>query len=76
LSEHRADFSQVLESKYFPTIPFPTHFLTFSLIMGKDHKKNKKVDATKENSFIVKNRPRSNNLQDAMAWAAAQEVAQ
>jgi hypothetical protein len=59
----------------FPHNPFPNHFLTFSFTMGKDHRKNKKVNDSKEGSFIVKDRPRSNNLQDAKAWAVAQEEA-
>jgi hypothetical protein len=40
--------------------------------MGKD-KRNKK-DKPKEGSFILKTAPKSNNLEDAVAWQAAQEV--
>jgi hypothetical protein len=41
--------------------------------MGK--KGNSKKDKPREGSSIVKSTPKSSNLQDAVAWAAAQEVA-
>jgi hypothetical protein len=67
------------KSSNFHLILPPNHLNTFfnvnvpeTTVMGKD-KRNKK-DKPKEGSFIVKTAPKSNNLEDAVAWQAAQEV--
>jgi hypothetical protein len=66
------------KSQNFRPILSPNNLNTFNpnvpetTTMGKD-KRNKK-DKPKEGSFIMKTTPKSNNVKDAMAWAAAQEV--